>query len=95
MSLFVALQEAIDVAFHVCADEGWGVPASNADSFDILGKHGVLTADLAAQLGLTIRVRNRIAHGYATVDVERLWREVPDGVTQLESFAASLAKWLS
>jgi uncharacterized protein YutE (UPF0331/DUF86 family) len=26
MSLLVAIQEAVDIAFHIAADEGWGVP---------------------------------------------------------------------
>jgi uncharacterized protein YutE (UPF0331/DUF86 family) len=32
MSLLVAIQEAVDVAFHIIADEQWGVPSSYAES---------------------------------------------------------------
>ncbi|MBI2216967.1 MAG: hypothetical protein HYU51_06675 [Candidatus Rokubacteria bacterium] len=28
MSLLVAIQEAADIAFHITADEGWGIPSS-------------------------------------------------------------------
>lgn len=95
MSLFVALQEAIDVAFHISADEGWGLPASNAESFATLAKHAVLEETLAEELGKTARLRNRIAHGYTSIDVERLWRELPDGLAQLERFATHIAKWIA
>lgn len=42
MSLFVAIQEAIDIAFHVVADEGWGVPGSHAEGFTTLADRGVI-----------------------------------------------------
>jgi uncharacterized protein YutE (UPF0331/DUF86 family) len=94
MSLFVSLQEAIDIAFHIAADEGWGIPASNAESFTVLAEHDAIDKELAAKLAQTVKVRNRIAHGYASVDIERLWQEIPEGVAQLEDFATSIATWL-
>jgi uncharacterized protein YutE (UPF0331/DUF86 family) len=34
--------------------------------------------------------RNRIAHGYASVDVERLFTETPAGLDALERYAVAL-----
>jgi uncharacterized protein YutE (UPF0331/DUF86 family) len=45
LSVLVAVQEAIDIAFHLSTDEGRGVPASYAESFELLANHGVLDAD--------------------------------------------------
>ncbi len=73
MSLMVAFQEAVDIAFHIAADEGWGIPGSNAEAFGLLGKHSVLSPELAAKMGTTVRLRNRLAHGYSTLAAERLW----------------------
>jgi len=95
MSLFVALQEAIDIAFHIAADEGWGVAASNAESFTALADHTVIDRELASKLAVTVKIRNRIAHGYATVNAERFWAEIPDGITQLDAFAIAIARWLA
>jgi uncharacterized protein YutE (UPF0331/DUF86 family) len=39
-------------------------------------------------------MRNRIAHGYASVDHQRLWRELPDGLRALEAFGAAVTAWL-
>jgi uncharacterized protein YutE (UPF0331/DUF86 family) len=47
MSLLVAVQDALDIALHMASDEGWGVPASYADSFTVLASHGVIDAPLA------------------------------------------------
>lgn len=91
MSLLVAIQEAIDIAFHVASDDGLGLPASYAEAFDLLGRHGVLEADLTASMVQAAGLRNRLAHGYAGIDVERLWEELPAGLDALDRFAAAVA----
>ncbi len=42
MSLLVAIHEATDIAFQVTGDEGWGIPSSYAEGFEILSRHGVI-----------------------------------------------------
>lgn len=94
MSLLVAIQEAIDIAFHVVADEGWGVPASYAESFELLARHDVIDDGLAPQLIAASGLRNRRAHGYASVDVERVWAEIPAGMAALEQYVTAIARFL-
>jgi uncharacterized protein YutE (UPF0331/DUF86 family) len=94
MSLLVAVQEAIDVTFHIAADEGWGVPSSYAEGFEILARRGVIDPALADELARVVAVRHRLAHGYATVDVDRLWTQLPSGLAALERFTAAIARFL-
>lgn len=94
LAFMVTLQEAIDIAYHVVADEGWGVPDSHRAAFDLLASHGVLAGTLALDLSAAAAMRDRIAHGYASVDHQRLWRELPDALRALDDFAAAVATWL-
>jgi uncharacterized protein YutE (UPF0331/DUF86 family) len=94
MSLLVTVQQVADIAYHIAADEGWGVPDSHAEALDLLASHGVMSADLAVRIADVVRVRNRLAHGYASVDHERLWQELPEGLVHLEVFARAVAAWL-
>jgi uncharacterized protein YutE (UPF0331/DUF86 family) len=94
MSLLVAVQEAIDVSFHIAADEGWAMPGSAEEAFEALATHGVLTRDLARALATIARLRNRLAHGYAAVDIERLWTELPAGIATLAAFVEAIAKFV-
>lgn len=94
LSLLVAIQEAVDIAFHIVADEGWGVPASYADGFIALSTRGILDIDLARRMAQASGLRNRIAHGYAGVDVDTLWGEIPLGLATLDEFAAAIARYL-
>jgi uncharacterized protein YutE (UPF0331/DUF86 family) len=56
--------------------------------------HAVLDRELSRQLAAIAAVRNRIAHGYASVELERLWRELPDGLAALERYAAPIAEYV-
>jgi len=95
LSLLVALQEAAAIALHIASDEGWGVASSYAESFDMLGRHEVIDADLARRMAGIGSLRNRVAHGYGSVDVERIWRETPAGVATMREFAAAIAAYLA
>lgn len=94
LAFIVAVQEAIDIAYHIVADEGWGIPDSHRGAFDLLAARRVVTAHLATELSAAASIRNRIAHGYAAGDHQRLWHELPGGIRALEEFAAAVAAWL-
>jgi uncharacterized protein YutE (UPF0331/DUF86 family) len=91
MSLLVAVQDALNISLHMSSDEGWGVPASYADGFGLLASHRVIDASLAAALANLATLRNRLAHGYGTVDMDRIWAELPSGLAALDAFAAAIA----
>jgi uncharacterized protein YutE (UPF0331/DUF86 family) len=94
LSVLVAIQEAIDIAFHVATDEGWGVPATFAESFDLLAGHGVLDEGVARAMAAASALRNRIAHSYASVDVDRFWRELPTGLDAIDRFADGILRFV-
>ena len=94
MSLQVAIQESLDIAMHMASDEAWGVPASYAESFDLLAAHGVIDAAHARELAKIVALRNRIAHGYASLDPGRIWDEVPAGLVVLKRYEQAIARWL-
>lgn len=89
--LLVAIQEVIDLAAHWVADAGWPAPPDAAATFDLLAEHGALGHEQAAGLRAAVGLRNRIAHGYATLDDGRLYDELQQGVTTLRHFLAAVA----
>ncbi len=94
MSVLVVVQEAMDIALHIASDEGWELASTYRDAFVVLARHGVISSELAATLGGAAQLRNRIAHGYATVDVDRLWSELPAGSAAFGEFARAVARFL-
>jgi uncharacterized protein YutE (UPF0331/DUF86 family) len=94
LGLLVVVQETLDIALHISADEQWELAGSSRETFGVLAKHGVIDAPLAASLADTVQLRNRIAHGYASVDARRLWTELPDGIVAFSAFARAIAAYL-
>lgn len=92
MGILVAVQESTDIALHIASDSGWELGSTYRDAFVVLARHGVIDEALANGLGDIAQLRNRIAHGYASVDVERVWRELPPGIATFEAFTRAVAK---
>ncbi|MBI5851943.1 MAG: DUF86 domain-containing protein [Planctomycetes bacterium] len=92
MSFVVAMQNAVDLALHVAASNSLGMPASTAESFRVLGARGLVPSELVEELVRMVALRNRIAHGYASVDFARVWSELPAGLDALERFAGLAVK---
>jgi uncharacterized protein YutE (UPF0331/DUF86 family) len=84
--LFLAIQECIDIAAHWVADEGWGEPDDAGSAFDLLADHGIVTRETATALRAAAGLRNRIAHGYAVIEYERVHREAQAGIPALRTF---------
>jgi uncharacterized protein YutE (UPF0331/DUF86 family) len=89
-----SIEACLDVAQHLCASEGWGPPATNADALVVLGRHGVVDGDLARRLAQAVGFRNVLVHEYVTVDDVIVERRLDD-LSDLDGFVAAVAGWLS
>jgi uncharacterized protein YutE (UPF0331/DUF86 family) len=84
------MQEAIDLAAHVIADQGWGPLPNLREHFTVLTTKGVLPAELGTRLAAGVKVRNLIGHAYAEVDPVRLHAAAGELVDALEKFSAAV-----
>jgi uncharacterized protein YutE (UPF0331/DUF86 family) len=89
--LMLAIQECIDLAAHWVSDEGWDLPENTASLFEVLARRQAIDRALAVSLGQAVGLRNRIAHGYASVDHERIQAEYQKGLADLRAFLAAVA----
>jgi uncharacterized protein YutE (UPF0331/DUF86 family) len=89
--IFLLLQDAADLATHVVAGRGLGIPASQREAFDLLAAAGLIAKETAAAMGAAVGLRNRIAHNYGDVDPVRVVREAPRGLQAVEQLLAELA----
>ncbi len=89
--LFLLIQDAIDLAAHLIAARGLGVPSSQRESFEILAGADLLNKETAAAMGQIAALRNRIAHSYGEVDPVRVVREAPTGLLIIERYLDEVA----
>ncbi len=90
----LAMQDSVDIASHIVADEGWDVPDTLGGLFDVLRDRGVIDAEVAMAMRSGTRLRNLIAHGYAVIDPGQLYDAMTDGVGEIAAFLRAVAKWL-
>lgn len=89
-NLFLAIQDAVDLAAHLVSDRGLAIPASQREAFEALVKAGMITAGTGLAMGAMASLRNRIAHSYGELDVARLVSEMPAGLDHLERFLGEI-----
>jgi uncharacterized protein YutE (UPF0331/DUF86 family) len=94
-NVFLAMQDSIDVASHVIADEGWEAPETLSEGFDVLHRHGVISAGTAAAMRQGTKLRNLITHAYADIDAGRLFDAAREGLTELDAFLREVEAWLT
>ena len=77
LNLQRAVQAAMDLASHIVASEGFGLPAVAGDAFLLLAERDVLTPELAERLRRMVGFRNIAIHEYS-----RLNPDVVDGIVR-------------
>lgn len=93
--LLLLIQDAVNLAAHLVAARGLGVPASQRELFEVLARAGILGEESARSMAAIASLRNRIAHAYGDLDPARMVRELPAGLTRLERFLDEVAAAIS
>jgi uncharacterized protein YutE (UPF0331/DUF86 family) len=86
-NLFLAFQDALDLAAHVIADRSLALPTSGREHFEILARAGLLSVPAAEAMARCAGLRNLIAHAYGSLDLGRLYDETPAGLAALQAFS--------
>ncbi len=68
LNLQRAVQAAIDLATHVVATEGYGIPGTLAEAFTLLERQGIVGRELADRLRRMTGFRNVAVHEYTSID---------------------------
>lgn len=89
MDLQQAIQACIDLAAHACADDALGAPATAAEAFALLARHGRVDETLARRLTGAAGLRNLIVHQYADIELERVLRIVREDLDDLRRFVVA------
>ena len=90
--LRLALEAALDAGNHVIASEGFRKPLKLRDIPLILAEHKMIPAELSRKLASAVGLRNRLVHGYAEIDHDRLYNLLAAALRDLEEFAILLGR---
>ena len=92
-NLEVAIQNCIDIAYHLCAAHG-PVPLSAAQAFYLLGERGLIARGLAQRLQRAVGFRNVLVHEYTEVDWKIVMQVLRTGTRDLGEFGKAVVGML-
>ncbi len=93
LNLQRAVQAAIDMAGHIVADEGLGLPQSLRDHFDMLVTNKIVTPDLGKKLNAMVGFRNIAVHEYQNLDPAILQVILTKHLKDLEAYFRTILKY--
>lgn len=93
-ALQLSIEASIEIGTHICSADSLGVPASYAETFDLLQQAGVVNPELAARLRAMARFRNRIVHFYWEVDLEEVYRILASRLGDFDDYLAAIERYL-
>ena len=89
-NLHLAIENCIDIAAHIIAEENFGVPGSASDMFYLLEENSFVSPKLTEKMVKAIGLRNLIVHEYAKIDVKRLYQIVKMDLGDINDFLAAI-----
>lgn len=90
--LLVAIEAAIQICFHICAQRLHRVPEEYAECFAILGEAGILPLELSRNLQKMARFRNLPVHMYWEIDYERVYEILWKNLGDLREFVRTIGE---
>lgn len=89
-NLTQAIQGCIDIAAHIVSDEGWGLPGTQSEAFDILCEKEVISNELVAKLIGMAGFRNRVIHEYEKLNMDIVYDVWREGFEDIERFSLAV-----
>ena len=87
-----ATELAIDMANYVIKDRRLGLPKESRQSFEILGKSGIIPQELARTLQGMVGFRNILVHEYQKLDIEIMIDIIENRLRDLIDFSNLLLR---
>jgi len=86
LNLQRAVQSSIDLASHIVADKGLGLPQELRENFDILQKNNILPEELTLRLRKMVGFRNIAVHEYESINPDILKSILKKNLKDFEEF---------
>ena len=89
-NLHMAIQNCIDLAAHIIATEGLGVPGSTSEMFYLLEEYEFIDHQTAENMVKAVGFRNLIVHEYGKMDLKKIFSIAHQDINDLNQFLKSI-----
>lgn len=81
-----ACEACIDLAMHIVASKGLGIPQTSRESFDLVQQAGIIDEHLAQKLKAMVGFRNIAVHNYQVVNLGIVQEIIEKNLADLLTF---------
>jgi uncharacterized protein YutE (UPF0331/DUF86 family) len=92
LNVLRACEQTIDLANHLIKTRKMGIPASSAQSFELLRQKSVIDPVMAENLIRMIHFRNTVTHQYQVMDIQIVHKVITAGLDDLIRFGDCILK---
>ena len=87
-----ACEAAIDMAMHIVAERGLGLPQNSREGFELLTVNNIIEGKLTDRLKTMVGFRNIAVHNYQDLDLTIVRKIIEQGLEDLEDFKRQIIK---
>jgi len=87
-----ACEQAIDLANHVIKSYKLGIPASSAESFELLARKNIISGETERKMKKMVGFRNTAIHQYQGLNLEIVKTVIMVGLDDLLDFTQSIIR---
>ena len=95
LNLQRAVQAAIDIAIHIVAEEGLGIPTALKENFLLLEEAGIIDETISKKMQAMVGFRNIAVHDYQGLDINILRSILKNNLKDIEDFYTLILKHFS
>ncbi len=88
--LQISIEAMIDIANHIVAQKGLGIPKTYADSFKILADNQLIEKEMLPVYIQMVRFRNRAVHLYTEVDEQEVYDIIQNHLGDFRKYIAQI-----
>ncbi|OGM59175.1 hypothetical protein A3A75_03075 [Candidatus Woesebacteria bacterium RIFCSPLOWO2_01_FULL_39_10] len=84
----------IEINYHILRQEFGTLPKDYFNSFEEMGKVGVISKELAEQIAPSAGLRNALAHEYDTIDQSQVYYSMKRALDQIPQYLQLIIEYL-
>ncbi len=92
--LQISIESMIDICFHICAKQMFGVPSTNTEVIKLLGGKDVFPQENITTYLKMVKYRNRLVHFYHEVSVQEIYDIIQNYLDDFRSFIKDILIYL-
>lgn len=92
--IMMAIESILDIGSHILAEDFSVAATSYEEVIRLLGKHNLITADLAKKSEGMGKFRNKLIHEYAEIDFAKVQNYLQHAPEQFEEFDQAFSHYL-